>query len=289
MTVTATTDISTLSSMEVPPGLQLVHLSPVIGTEVHGIDLAGPLEPDVRSFLHQLLLDRKVIFFRDQDITVEQQMAFCRNWGELEVIPFLPQHPDHPEVLVIQRGKDNRATENIWHSDVTWREEPSLGSALHAQVVPEVGGDTLFCDMYAAYEGLAASVKRACEGLEAVHSIATSLSVYMDDDTMRTMLEAFPPQTHPVVRTHPETGRKALYVNLAHTSHLKGMRREDSRILLRLLADQANNPEYQCRFRWQRHSLAFWDNRSCQHFACSDYWPAERHMHRVTVAGDRPF
>ncbi len=183
------------------------------------------------------------------------------------MIPFLPQHPDHPEVLVIERGEGNRATENIWHSDVTWRERPSLGSALRSREVPEVGGDTLWADAELAYETLSTPLKRAVEGLEAEHSIATSLSVYMDDDTMHEMLKTFPPVRHPVVRTHPETGRKSLHVNLAHTMRILDVPREDSRMLLRELANHFRTPELQCRFRWTDNAIAFWDNRSTQHYA----------------------
>ena len=276
------------TELRVPEGLELRHHSPTIGTEVLGIDLRAPLADDVVVFLRALFLERKVLFFRDQDITTEDHMAFCRHWGELEVIPFLPQHPDHPEVLVIERGEGNRATENIWHSDVTWRERPSLGSALRSREVPEVGGDTLWADAELAYETLSAPLKRAVEGLEAEHSIATSLSVYMDDDTMHEMLKTFPPVRHPVVRTHPETGRKSLYVNLAHTMRILDVPREDSRMLLRELANHFRTPELQCRFRWTDNAIAFWDNRSTQHYAVQDYYPAVRRMERVTVQGDRP-
>ncbi|WP_156688342.1 TauD/TfdA dioxygenase family protein [Mycobacterium sp. Marseille-P9652] len=274
---------------EAPAGLELVHLSPTIGTEVLGIDLREQLDDSTITWLRSLLLDRKVIFFRDQDITVEQHMDFGRRFGELEIVPFLPQHPQYPEVLTIRRSADNKATENIWHSDVSWREEPSLGSILRARVVPETGGDTLFADMCLAYDRLSEGWKRHVEGLTAEHSIAHSLGVYIDDDTMRAMLKQFPPQTHPVIRTHPETGRKLIYVNDAHTSRVVGVKREDSRWVLQHLYQQAWYPEVQCRFHWRPNSIAFWDNRACQHYAAQDYYPAQRDMDRVTVVGDRPF
>lgn len=273
---------------ELPAGLSLEHLSPTIGSVVHGIDLREPITLERHDLLLALLAERKVLFFRDQDITVEQHMDFCRSFGELEVIPFLEQHPEHPEVLTIRRGKGAKAYENIWHSDVSWRDEPSLGSALRARVVPLVGGDTLFADMCAAYDGLSDATKRLVEGLEAVHSIEVSLGVYMDRASMNDMLGQFPPQRHPVIRTHPVTGRKLIYVNRAHTSHVRGVSREESRHILEHLYAQASIPEYQCRFRWEANSIAFWDNRACQHYAVADY-DAQRDMDRVTVKGDRPY
>lgn len=271
-----------------PHRFQLEHLSPTIGTVVHGIDLRDPLDDADFGFLHQLLLDRKVIFFRDQDISVEQHMAVCRRWGDLEVISFLPAHHDHPEVLHIKRDKETKSYENIWHSDVTWRERPSLGSMLHAVQVPAVGGDTMWADMYAAYDGLPTHIKRACEGLEAIHSITTSLGIYVDPDRLYDMTKKFPRVTHPVIRTHPETGRKAIFVNRAHTLGIKGLRRQESEELMDILCRQAAIPEYQCRFRWQANSIAFWDNRSTQHYAVFDYYGLPREMYRVTVVGDVP-
>ncbi len=272
-----------------PTGIELYHLSPTIGTEVLGIDLREQLTPEMAGFLKALMLERKVIFFRDQDITVEQQMNVCRTWGELEIIEFLPQHPDHPEVLHIKRGKDEKGYENVWHSDVTWRECPSFGSMLRAVEVPEVGGDTMFCDMYAAYDGLPSSIKRAVEGMEAVHSVANGLKYTQGTEKMNEMLKKYPMQTHPVIRTHPETGKKGIYVNRAHTSHLKGIAPHWGQQLLDILYRQSDIPEYQCRFRWRPNSIAFWDNRACQHYAVSDYFPQGREMYRVTIVGDKPF
>jgi taurine dioxygenase len=147
----------------------------------------------------------------------------CRTWGELEIIEFLPQHPEHPEVLHIKSGKDEKGYENVWHSDVTWREKPSFGSMLRAEVVPEVGGDTMFCDMYVAYNALPSSIKRAVEGMEAVHSVANGLKYTQGTEKMNEMLKKYPMQVHPVIRTHPETGKKGIYVNRAHTSHVSVM------------------------------------------------------------------
>jgi len=271
----------------------LTPLTPTIGALVAGVDLARPLEPAVLGALRAALLDWKVLFFRDQEITTEQHLAFAANFGSLEIHPFAPHKAGFPEVLAITHNRESRGRENTWHSDVTWREEPSLGSILRAIEVPPVGGDTLFADMAAAYEGLDADVRDEIEGKVAVHDFAHFRKGLRRAGNSEAEIEAFnqryPKVEHPVVRTHPETGRKALYVNAAFTQHIVGLAPQRSSELLALLYAQAAIPEYQCRFRWEAHSIAFWDNRASQHYAVSDYWPAVRRMERVTVVGDRPF
>ena len=179
--------------------------------------------------------------------------------------------------------------ENVWHSDVSWREIPSLGAVLHALEVPDVGGDTLWADMEAAYEGLPETIRERIESASAVHDFVQSFGLGLPDEKREEMREKFPPVTHPVVRTHPVSGRRCLYVNAIFTSHLVGFEPEASDALLRRLYRQAQVPEYQCRFHWEPHSIAFWDNRSTQHYAISDYWPHRRVMERATIVGDRPF
>jgi len=273
-------------------GLSLAPMTPTIGAEVSGIDLAEPLSSADQATVRQALLDWKVLFFRDQDITTEQHLAFARNFGDLEVHPFAPSKDGYPEVLAITHDRDSRGRENTWHSDVTWRLEPSLGSILRAVEVPPVGGDTLFADMYAAYEGLSDAVKAEIDGAIAVHDFAHFRAGMRRRGKGEAEIEAFnaayPKPQHPVVRTHPETGRKALYVNAAFTVEIVGMEKARSDALLAHLYAQAAIPEYQCRFRWETHSIAFWDNRASQHYAASDYWPAVRRMERVTVVGDAP-
>lgn len=273
-------------SMEAPDGITLKHLAPSIGTEILGVDLRQPLTDDLSKFIHTTLLERKVVFFRDQDISPEEHLAFGRHWGELEVIPFLEHDDTHPELLTIRRGADDRSYENTWHSDVSWRAEPSMGSILRAIKVPAVGGDTLWCDMVAVYNALSPSMKAMLEGREAVHSIE-GLVAYTDRETIEKYLVEFPPQTHPIVRTHPETGEKVLYVG-GHIRRIKGLATDESELLLRQLGGYAAIPEFQCRFRWEANSIAFWDNRSTQHYAVYDYAPQERFMDRVTIKGDRP-
>jgi taurine dioxygenase len=274
-------------------GLSLDPLTPTIGAEVSGVDLSGPLKPDTVLSIRAALLDWKVLFFRDQDITTEQHIAFARYFGDLEVHPFAPHKPGSPEVLAITHDRDRKGKENTWHSDVTWREKPSLGSILRGIEIPPVGGDTLFADMAAAYEGLPEAVKDQIEGKVALHDFGhfrTGMRrAGKSEEEIEAFNKAYPSVEHPVVRTHPETGAKAIYVNAAFTQHIVGMDKDKSDALLKVLYAQASIPEYQCRFRWREGSIAFWDNRASQHYAASDYWPAVRRVERVTVIGDRPY
>ncbi len=264
-------------------------LSPTIGAVISGVRMSGELSEQQVAEVRRALLDWKVIFFRDQDISVDEHVAFGALFGELEIHPFTPNLDTHPEVVVIHHGEKSRRGQNNWHSDVTWRLEPSLGSILRARIVPAVGGDTLFADMYAAYEGLDDDTKQKIDGATAVHSFRHNSGRALDADSLAKFSEKYPDARHPVVRTHPETRRKGLYVNAAFTTHIDGMEPAESRTLLRRLYRQAGTPEYQCRFRWQENSVAFWDNRAVQHYAAFDYHPAQRRVERVTVIGDKPF
>lgn len=280
-----------LSSAALP--FTLKPLTPTIGVEVHDIDLAKPVDAKTLAALRKTLLQWKVIFFRDQNITTEQHLAFARNFGELEVHPFAPKKQGFPEILPITHDEKNKGKENVWHSDVTWREAPSLGSILRALEVPDVGGDTLFSDMYAAYDNLPDSVKDEIDGKMAVHDFAHFRTAMrkrgVPEEEIEAMNKKYPMVEHPVVRTHPETGRKGIYVNTAFTQHIVGMDKDKSDAMLKYLYAQAAIPEYQCRFRWAANSLAFWDNRACQHYAVSDYYPALRRMERATIIGDKPY
>jgi taurine dioxygenase len=268
--------------------LDIRPLTPAIGAEILGIDLAAPDIADRIPELRAALLEFGVIFFRDQRIGATQHIAFARHFGELEIHPATPRDQPDPEILRIAHGPDSRGRENNWHSDVTWRECPSLGSILRAIEVPEVGGDTLFANMHLAYERLSPEMKRFCTGLTAVHDIARVFAKRLGK-SVEELHEKYPPMRHPVIRTHPESGKQAIYVNTGFTSHIEGLSDKESRWLLDHLYATAADPEIQCRFRWQPGSIAFWDNRLCQHLAASDYFPAKRVMERVTVAGDRPF
>jgi taurine dioxygenase len=263
--------------------------SPTIGAEIHGVSLAEPIDEATFAEIRRAFLDYKVIFFRQQHISSPQHVAFARRFGELETHPFLRNREDAPEVVVFEKDEGMAGYENVWHSDVTWRQEPSLGSVLRAVEVPAVGGDTLFSDMNAAFEGLRSEVKQTIASLRAVHDFSQTFGRMLRGEELERKRREFPPAEHPVVRTHPETGRKTLYVNAIFTSHVVGMSREESASLLDLLYRQAAIPEYQCRFRWEKDSIAFWDNRAVQHYAASDYWPKRRVMERATVIGDRPY
>ena len=263
-------------------------LSPTIGAEVSGIDLGQVPDDATFAELDKAFMDHKVLFFRDQPITSDQHVAFCRRFGDLEVHPFVPSKPGYPEVMRLVHDENWRGTENNWHSDVTWRQEPSLGSMLRAVEVPAVGGDTLFADMEAAYDALGDTMKTMLDGLVAVHDFTRVFGFGKSADELAELREKYPPAEHPVIRTHPVTGRKSIYVNVGFTSHIRGLRLDESAQLLKYLYRQASVPEYQCRFHWTPDSFALWDNRCVQHYAVSDYWPERRVMERVTIVGDRP-
>lgn len=224
---------------------------------------------------------------------MEAHIAFAARFGELEVHPFTANNPDHPEVIHLVNDEARPPSINVWHSDVTWRAEPSLGSILRARVVPEVGGDTLFANMEAAYDALDDETKERIDGLEAIHDNEVFLRSMQahgaSDEAVEAKRAEFPPATHPVVRTHPVSGNKSLYVNRTFTRRIVDMDPAESDALLNKLYLQAWIPDFQCRFRWQVDSFAFWDNRAAQHYAAADYWPERREMERVTIKGERPF
>lgn len=265
--------------------LALAPLSPTIGAEVTGVDLVRPLPDEVEAEVRQALLEWKVLFFRDQHIDSAAHRDFAARWGRLEVHPFLPRG-EVPEVVRFEKDGSTGGYENIWHADVTWQADPPLGSVLRAIEVPAYGGDTLWADMGAAYDGLDDEVKARIEGLEAVHDFTQSFGQALAPDQLAEMQAKHPPVTHPVVLRHPETGRRTLFVNSIFTDRILGLEPDEAESLLRLLISQASVPEYQCRFRWSAGAVAFWDNRATQHYAVSDYFPNRRVMERCTIAAD---
>jgi taurine dioxygenase len=267
----------------------IVPLGRTIGAEVGGVDLSRPLEPALREELNRALLEWKVLFFRGQHLTSAQQRGFALNWGELETNPLLATGASE-DVVRFDKGEGTTPTfENVWHADVTFRERPALGAVLQLREVPPVGGDTLWADMAAAYDNLPPEVRERIDGATAVHDFIPGFARFYGPERLAPFQEVFPPVEHPVVRTHPETGRRLLFVNTSFTTRITGMDREESDRLLGYLCRQAQVPEYQVRFHWQPGDVAFWDNRATQHYAVGDYAPHPRVAERVAVEGDRPF
>lgn len=265
--------------------------TPTIGAEITGIRLGGDLTDDVIAEIRRALLEWKVLFFRDQDIERADHRAFAARWGELEQHPFFKfTQPGQSDVDVTTLAKDATAVgaENIWHNDVTWHEFPSFAAVLRAVEVPPVGGDTLWADMGAAYDLLPEDIQARIDRLEAEHDWIVSFGSAMPDDAVKALRPQFPAVAHPVVRVIPETGRRALFVNAAFTQRVLGVTEDESNELLRLLYRHVMRPELQVRLRWQPNTIAFWDNRTCQHYASSDYYPARRVMDRISIVGDRP-
>jgi len=258
-----------------------------LGAEIDGIDL-GSLDDATFAEIERAFLEYKVIFFHDQKISTEQHLAFAERFGELEDHPFLRAKDGYDKIVEFAKDDKTIGVENAWHSDVTWREVPSLGSVLRAVEIPACGGDTLFADMEAAYAGLGAATKKRIDGLVAVHDFVHNFGLLMSEEERTAHRAQYPEARHPVVRTHPVTGRKSLYVNAIFTRSIEGLPEEESAALLASLYRHADVPEYQCRFHWRKDSIAFWDNRAVQHYAVSDYDPQRRVMDRVTIIGDRP-
>ena len=269
--------------------LELEPLTATIGAEVRGVDLAHDLDDDTIAAIRSALLEWKVLFFREQhDLDRERHIAFGRRFGELEIHPVTPKDQEHPEIFVIPAGGKFRAPDN-WHCDVTWRPAPSMGSILRAVELPPIGGDTLWADMTKAYDLLDEPTKELIDGRTATHDYASAFGRGQTPEVQEKMRAQHPTVEHPMVRTHPETSRKTLFVNVAFTRSIAGMEDDVARPLLHRLYRQAAIPDVQCRFRWRPGSVAFWDNRSTQHIVSNDFLPARRVMERVTIAGDAPF
>ena len=264
-------------------------LTPIIGAEIGGIDLSRSLGDGQLNEVQRALAENLVIFFRDQHLTQQQHLDFGRLFGDLHVHPAAPHEPGLPALMKIHADKDSpRANGEDWHTDVSCDPEPPMGSILYIRTCPQKGGDTLFASMYAAYEALSERMKAYLDGLTAFHD---SEHVYRGTYANFGVADkpVYPSAHHPIARTHPVTGRKALYVNRSFTRHIDGIPRDESDGILAYLYHHLENPIFQCRFRWRENSIAFWDNRCAQHRAMWDYWPHTRSGNRVTVAGDKPF
>lgn len=277
-------------------GLELEHLGTTLGTVVHGVNLKQALDEAMVTCLRELLLERKVIFFRDQHLSEDEQVAFGRCFGDLDAFPF-GATGENPFILEISHDEERPGTENSWHTDVTWMQAPSLGSIAQCVVVPPMGGDTLFSDSYAAYLGLPAGIQEKIQHLHGINDYRIFLAG-LPDELIAEVKEAVPfGVSHPLCRTHPETGRTALYIHggfLRHDSLYdvrtgERLERSESEGLVKILQAQHARSEYVCRFQWEPGSIAFWDNRAVQHYATSDYYPHKRLLRRVTISGDVPY
>lgn len=266
-----------------------------LGAEIAGVNLADDLSNSQFDAIHDAFLKHHVIFFRDQhDLTPEAHKRFGQRFGSLNVHPYVSGMDEHPEIMEIIKEPDEKVNfGGGWHSDMSFLEKPALGSILHAIEVPPYGGDTLFANQVAAYEALSDGMKAMLDGLVAIHSASREYSARGHSAQARKSMDAqvaddAPEFEHPVVRTHPETGRKGLYVNPAFTLRLKDMTKRESKPLLQFLFDHSRDERFTCRFRWSDGAVAFWDNRCVWHYALNDYHGHRRHMRRVTVNGDRP-
>jgi taurine dioxygenase len=268
--------------------IEVRKLSPNIGAEIQGVDLSKPLGNQQFQEVHDALMDRLVIFFRDQILSAEQQKDFGRLFGKLHLHPAAPSVlPDHPEVFVVKADeKSEFIAGEDWHSDVSCDPEPPMGSILYlTEVPPDGGGDTMFANMYLAYETLSDPIRRLVDGLAAIHD---GECIYRERYAAGNVGKTFPRAEHPVVRTHPVTGRKCLFVNRYFTTRIIGLRKNESDAILEMLFRHIETPEFSVRFTWRPNSIAFWDNRCTQHHALWDYYPYRRYGHRVTVCGEKP-
>ncbi|WP_150292811.1 TauD/TfdA dioxygenase family protein [Sphingobium estronivorans] len=280
--------------------MQVEQLSAVIGAELTGVNLGdASRDADLFAEIKDLLLKHRVLFLRDQDITRAEHVAFARRFGELEDHPVAGSDPENPGLVQIYRSDKRENYENNYHTDGLWRRNPTMGSVLRCIECPPLGGDTIWVNMVEAYRNLPDDIKRRIEGLRAKHSIEHSFGAAMAPEARAALAAENPPVEHPVVRTHPETGEKVLYV-CSFTTHFANFHTPDNvrfgldktpgaSNLLNYLISQASIPEYQVRFRWKPGSVAIWDNRSTQHYAVMDYWPAPRKMERAAIIGDVPY
>lgn len=277
---------------------QRIRVTPAVGAlgaEVSDVHL-GKVDDETFAEIHRAWLEHQVLFFREQEITPAEQVAFARRFGELDTYPFIKPLADHPEVIPIIKEPENRFNfGGGWHSDGAYMPEPPMATMLYAREVPKTGGDTMFASMYSAWEALSPGMKALLDGLVAVF---TANKVHGQDgfykkadhpmEKIKDEEKIANRSEHPVIRTHPETGRKALYVSMPHTERFKKMSTEESRPLLDYLVAHATKPEFVTRFQWRVGSLALWDNRAVQHYALNDYQGQRREMHRITVKGDVP-
>jgi taurine dioxygenase len=271
-------------------GITATRVGVNLGAEISGVDLRQPLQDAAFRAIDDALVENELIIFRDQEITSDNLMDFGRRFGELTVHPFSPNEASAPQLIKFRNDETNAPFgTDVWHSDETFRAEPPMATILCAKEVPAIGGDTMFVSMSAAFDGLSDRMQQFISGLEAIHDLKPFRALFGSSEEDRKNLQRFellyPPQVHPVVRLHPVSGRKVLFVNPQFTIAIKDMDERESRSLLDTLFHQALIPEYQFRHHWAPHTIAMWDNRSTQHYAVNDYYPQRRYMERVTIRG----
>ena len=275
--------------------LTLTPLSSALGAQIEGVELTQPLSLEQRDAIEQALLTHQVIFFKNQSITPQQQARFAANFGDLHIHPIYPNVPEQPEVLVLDTAVTDVRDNAVWHTDVTFLPTPAMGAVLSAKQLPAFGGDTLWASGIAAFEGLSKPLQRLLDGLTATHDFTKSFPLERFGSTPEDFArwdqtrKNNPPLSHPVIRTHPVSGRKSLFVNEGFTTRINELSEAESEAILKLLFAHATRPEYTIRWRWQQNDVAFWDNRVTQHYAVDDYRPNRRVMHRATILGDAPF
>lgn len=267
--------------------MDVTPIAGALGAEISGIDLTRPLPDEDFASLHQAWLDYEVVFFRDQAITPEAHAALADRFGTPQLHEAYPHVDGYPQITILENDEANPSKIEKWHTDMTFRQNPPLGSILHGVIIPARGGDTLFASMSAAFEDLSDSMQQFLSGLTAIHDFShgfrESLAEPGGRERLAQMVADNPPVEHPVVRTHPESGKRCIYVNSLFTVAIKGMKQKESDALLSFLFDHVTTPEYACRFHWQANSIAFWDNRIVQHKPVNDYWPQHRKMQRITI------
>jgi taurine dioxygenase len=271
-------------------GLTIKRVGAHLGAEITDVDLRKPISDEARDVIDEALAENELIIFHNQDISSENLMDFGRRFGELTVHPFAPRDANASVLIKFRNDETNPPFRtDVWHSDETFRKEPPKATILVAKEVPAIGGDTMFASMSAAFDGLSDRMQQFISGLEAIHDFKPFRELFDDseDDRKNVMRweQLYPPAVHPVVRVHPVTGRKVLYVNPQFTVAIKNMDERESKSLLDILFQQAQIPEYQFRHHWAPHTLIMWDNRSTQHYAVNDYFPQRRYMERVTIKG----
>ena len=273
--------------------LKLKPYAGALGAVVENLDLTSTISPSVFGELNRALLEYEVLFFRDQPLEPKDHAQLASMFGEPQMHGAYPHVEGFPQLTILENDEANPSKIEMWHTDMTFRASPPLGSILHGVIVPEKGGDTMFASMSAAFEGLSPAMQDFVSGLTAIHDFSFGFQESLNEpggrDRLAQMVIDNPPVEHPVVRTHPLSGKKGLFVNSLFTVSIKELSKKESDSLLALLFNHVVTPEYTCRFQWQPDSIAMWDNRITQHKPVNDYWPAHRRMQRITIDGDRPF